>query len=152
MTSEELMRANLIALAQRYAEAKGWSLATVSKEIHGNQAFLNAYLAGEMAPRVDTYFSMVEKLRANWPKEALAWAKVDAREWKTKASNGDAFEVRREEGDSYHLFVRGRRRGAPHGSLAEAKAAAAAMAPEIPWPDTAALPKLGKKVDKLIAA
>lgn len=68
MSPEDLMRTNLIAVAQRYAEAKGWSLATVSKEIHGNQAFLGAYLAGQMSPRVDTYFAMIEKLRANWPR------------------------------------------------------------------------------------
>jgi hypothetical protein len=68
MTAEELMRANLIALAQTYATAKGWSLATVSKQIHGNQAFLAEYFAGKMSPRVDTYFTMIEKLRREWPK------------------------------------------------------------------------------------
>jgi len=68
MTAEDLMRANLIALAQTFATAKGWSLATVSKQIHGNQAFLSEYFAGRMAPRVDTYFTMIDRLRAEWPK------------------------------------------------------------------------------------
>jgi hypothetical protein len=145
------MRTNLIALAQRYAEAKGWSLATVSKEIHGNQAFLGAYLAGEMAPRIDTYFSMVEKLRANWPREPLAWEKTDSRIWKARASSGE-FSIERIEDGDYLLLVPGRRRGTTFESLAGAKTAGASHAPEMPWPETAAIPKLGKKVDALAAA
>lgn len=70
MSPEDLMRNNLIAIAQRYADARGWSLATVSKEIHGNQAFFAQYLAGRMSPRLDTYFAMIEKFRARWPRGA----------------------------------------------------------------------------------
>lgn len=75
MAPEDLMRTNLIALAQTYASAKGWSLATVSKQIHGNQAFLGEYLAGRMSPTVRTYFSMIEKLRRNWPR-GTPWPKT----------------------------------------------------------------------------
>lgn len=75
MKPEDLMRTNLIAIAQRYAEAKKWSLATVSKEIHGNQAFLSEYLAGQMSPRVDTYFAMIAKFRAKWPR-GVEWPKT----------------------------------------------------------------------------
>lgn len=75
MSPEDLMRNNLIALAQTYASAKGWSLATVSKEIHGNQAFLAEYLAGRMSPTIRTYFAMVEKLRAKMPR-GTKWPKT----------------------------------------------------------------------------
>ena len=77
MNPEDLMRQNLIAIAQTYATAKGWSLATVSKQIHGNQAFLAEYLAGRMSPTLRTYFAMVEKLRANWPR-GVEWPKTAA--------------------------------------------------------------------------
>lgn len=64
---EELMRQNLIAMAQAYAHAKGWALATVSKEIHGNQAFLEGYLNGEMSPTTKKYFAMMKHLVSNMP-------------------------------------------------------------------------------------
>lgn len=75
MTAERIMRENLVTLANCFAEAKGWSLATVSKHIHGNQAFLNEYLNGkraggevkEVSPTVKTYFKMMKKLRDEWP-------------------------------------------------------------------------------------
>jgi len=75
MTPEELMRANLIVLAQTYAQAKKLSLATVSKEIHGNQAFFAEYLAGKMSPTVRTYFLMIDKLRVKWPR-GVKWPKT----------------------------------------------------------------------------
>lgn len=73
--TEKLMRQNLIVLAQRYAEAKKWSLSTVSKQIHGNQAFLEKYLRGEVAPTTETYFKMVNRLRINWP-AGTEWPKT----------------------------------------------------------------------------
>lgn len=72
MQPEDLMRQNLIAISQTYATAKGWALATVSKQIHGNQAFLGEYLAGNMSPTVKTYFGMIDKFRAHWP-EGTDW-------------------------------------------------------------------------------
>lgn len=72
---EDTMRQNLIAIAQAYASAKGWSLSTVSKKIHGNQAFLAQYLAGKMSPGVDTYFAMVDRMRVDWPK-GTAWPRT----------------------------------------------------------------------------
>jgi hypothetical protein len=72
---EDLMRQNLIVIAQTYANAKGWSLTTVSKQIHGNQKFLAEYFAGQMSPTVRTYFLMIERLRANWPR-GTAWPKT----------------------------------------------------------------------------
>lgn len=75
MTPEDLMRSNLIAIAQRFADAKGWSLSTVSKKIHGKQDFLENYFAGKVNPRIDTYFSMIGKLRASWPR-GTEWPKT----------------------------------------------------------------------------
>lgn len=67
--SEQIMRENLLVLAQTYATAEGWSLSTVSKQIHGNQAFLAKYLAGEISTTIRTYYLMVNRLRARWPKK-----------------------------------------------------------------------------------
>ena len=63
------MRENLLVLAQTYAESKGWSLGQVSKLIHGNHGFLGKYLAGEVSPTTRTYFLMLNRLRASWPKK-----------------------------------------------------------------------------------
>jgi hypothetical protein len=65
--SEQIMRQNLLVLAQTYASAHGWALATVSKQIHGNQAFLEKYLAGEISTTIKTYYLMVNRLRQRWP-------------------------------------------------------------------------------------
>ena len=67
--SEEIMRNNLLTLAQTYATAKGHALSTVSKEIHGKHDFLGNYLAGTSSPSVKTYWQMVNRLRAGWPKK-----------------------------------------------------------------------------------
>lgn len=66
------MRENLLVLAQTYADATGWSLSTVSKQIHGNQAFLANFVAGTSSTSIKTYFRMVEKFRRNWPART-AW-------------------------------------------------------------------------------
>lgn len=77
MNPEEMMRNNLIAIAQAYAEAKGQAMTTVSKNIHGNQNFLQQYLVGEVAPTVKTYFAMVNRFRHKWPK-GTPWPKTVA--------------------------------------------------------------------------
>lgn len=66
------MRANLLVLAQTYADAKGWQLTTVSKQIHGNQYFFRDFIAGEISTTLKTYFQMIDKLRLNWP-VGLKW-------------------------------------------------------------------------------
>lgn len=66
--SEQIMRDNLTVLAQAYANAKKWSLATVSKKIHGKHSFLEDFIAGRASTALKTYFGMVDKLRADWPK------------------------------------------------------------------------------------
>lgn len=69
------MRENLLVLAQTFATANGWSLSTVSKQIHGNQAFLAEYLAGEVSTTIKTYYLMVNRLRSKWPPKT-AWPKT----------------------------------------------------------------------------
>lgn len=66
--SEQIMRDNLLVLAQTFATAKGWALTTVSKLISGNQSLLEGFISGRISPRIKTYFGMVDKLRAEWPK------------------------------------------------------------------------------------
>ena len=67
--SEEIMRQNLLVLAQAYASAKKLALTTVSKEIHGRHEFLEEYLKGNMAPTTRTYFLMLNRLRSRWPRK-----------------------------------------------------------------------------------
>lgn len=74
---EQIMRENLLVLAQAYATAKGWSLATVSKQIHGNQAFLAQFLSGQVSTTIRTYEKMVGKIRTDWPK-GLGWPETRA--------------------------------------------------------------------------
>lgn len=73
--SEQLMRENLLVLAQTYATAKGWSLVTVSKKIHGNQRFLAEFTDGDVSTTLRTYYQMVDRLRADWPK-GVKWPKL----------------------------------------------------------------------------
>lgn len=73
--SETIMRQNLLVLAQTFADANGWSLSTVSKQIHGNQAFLAKYAGGEISTTIKTYYVMVNRLRAAWPKKT-PWPKT----------------------------------------------------------------------------
>lgn len=73
--SEKLMRENLLVLAQTYATARGLSLSTVSKQIHGNQGFLARYLDGSISTTIRTYYLMVNRLRKNWPPKT-PWPKT----------------------------------------------------------------------------
>lgn len=70
--SEQIMRENLLVLAQTYATERGLALTTVSKQFHGNQSFLEGFISGKISTTVRTYFSMVDKFRAEWPK-GLKW-------------------------------------------------------------------------------
>lgn len=73
--SEVALRDNLITLAQTFATARGLSLTTVSKQIHGKHNFLERYAKGEVSPRVDTYFFMIRHLRRNWP-PGVSWPEL----------------------------------------------------------------------------
>lgn len=73
--SEQIMRDNLLVLAQTFATAKGWSLVTVSKKIHGNQRFLAEFTEGTVSTRIETYFQMIDRLREQWP-PGLKWPEL----------------------------------------------------------------------------
>src|ERR1700722_11862364 len=75
--SEEIMRQNLFVVAQAYATARGLSLSTVSKEIHGNGKFFADFLAGRASCGLNTYFLMADKLRKAWPKN-VPWPQTTA--------------------------------------------------------------------------
>lgn len=90
--SEQIMRENLIVLAQAFADANGWSLSTVSKQIHGNQAFLAKYSAGEISTTIKTYYLMVNRLRRDWPKKT-PWPKTSPIEKLGKKVDGGFSDV-----------------------------------------------------------
>jgi hypothetical protein len=73
--TEQTMRQNLFVIAQAYAEATGLSITTVSKKIHGNGDFFAGFLAGTLSCGVDTYFNLVNRFRARWPKNT-PWPKT----------------------------------------------------------------------------
>lgn len=73
--SEQVMRQNLFVLAQAYATATGLSVTTVSKKVHGNGEFFAGFLDGSISCGVDTYWILVNRLRARWPKET-PWPKT----------------------------------------------------------------------------
>lgn len=74
--TEKIMRENLLVIVQTLASAKGWSWSTASKHIHGQQAFFTRFFASDpeerISVRLDTYYSMLDRMRAIWP-EDLAW-------------------------------------------------------------------------------
>ncbi len=66
------MRENLMVLAQTYANANGWALSTVSKQIHGKHSFLEDFFAGKTSTTLKTYYRMVNQLRRDWPR-GIKW-------------------------------------------------------------------------------
>lgn len=64
------MRQNLFVIAQAYAEATGLSMVTVGKKIHGNGDFFGEFLNGDISCGVNTYYQLVNRFRARWPKGA----------------------------------------------------------------------------------
>jgi hypothetical protein len=74
--TEKIMRENLFVIAQAYATAKGLSLTTISKEIHGNGGFFAGFIAGELSTGLDTYFTMLNRMRSRWPRKT-PWPKTN---------------------------------------------------------------------------
>ncbi len=67
MNNEDIMRTNLVRLAKAFAKARGLSMATVSKKIHGKSDFFEQYEAKRQTTRINHYWMMVNKFRAIWP-------------------------------------------------------------------------------------
>jgi hypothetical protein len=73
--SEQIMRENLTALAKKFAKARGLSLSTISKKIHGKSDFFEEYSAGRQTTRINHYWLMVNRLRMLWP-PGVEWPKT----------------------------------------------------------------------------
>lgn len=67
---EALCRADLDAIAKTYAVATNLALATVSRQFHGNQAFVAGFARGEVTVTLSKLRELVEKFGAAWPKGA----------------------------------------------------------------------------------
>lgn len=67
---ERTCRANLLAIAEAYARVEGLSLATVSRQFHGNQAFLGRLKSGKCSMTVPKLDEMVRSFISKWPKGA----------------------------------------------------------------------------------
>ena len=72
---EALCRADLDAIAKTYAGATNLALATVSRQFHGNQAFVAAFVRGEVTVTLSKLRQLVEKFAAEWPK-GTRWPEV----------------------------------------------------------------------------
>lgn len=65
--SEQIIKENLLAIADAYAKATGFSIATISRQFHGNQAFLGDFKKGERSITVSKMEEMLAAFRAGWP-------------------------------------------------------------------------------------
>ena len=72
---EALCRADLDAIAKTYAGATKLALATVSRQFHGNQAFVASFARGEVTVTLSKLRELVEKFAATWPR-GTKWPKV----------------------------------------------------------------------------
>lgn len=72
---EALCRADLDQIAKTYAVATNLALATVSRQFHGNQAFVAAFVRGDVTVTLSKLRELVEKFAAAWPK-GTRWPKV----------------------------------------------------------------------------
>lgn len=66
--SEQAIKENLLAVAETYAKATKLSLATVSGQFHGNQAFLEDFKAGTRSIILSKLFEMLDRFRQEWPR------------------------------------------------------------------------------------
>lgn len=67
---EKTARENLLLIAREYARATGLSLATISKEMYGNQAFLQGFEQGKQSIRLSKLDEMLVKFSDKWPRGA----------------------------------------------------------------------------------
>lgn len=72
---EALCRADLDAIAKTYAVATNLALATVSRQFHGNQAFIAAFVRGEVTVTLSKMAEIVERFAREWPR-GVKWPAV----------------------------------------------------------------------------
>lgn len=69
-TIEETCRDNLLAVAGEYGRATGLARATVSRQFHGNNAFLDEFRCGKCSVTLSKFQEMLDAFRSKWPKGA----------------------------------------------------------------------------------
>lgn len=74
-TIETLCRDDLSAIARTYAKASDLAVATVSRQFHGNQAFVEGFARGQVTVTLSKLRELVDKFAAAWPK-GTKWPKV----------------------------------------------------------------------------
>lgn len=64
---EQTCRESLIGFAKAYADATGLSLATVSRQFHGNHKFFEDYETGERSITISKAQEILDAFGAKWP-------------------------------------------------------------------------------------
>lgn len=75
MDIEEACRADLLAIAQTYAEATHVTLKTVSYKFYGRADFFERFRDDEISISLATQSEMLEKFDRKWP-PGVKWPKV----------------------------------------------------------------------------
>lgn len=71
----EICRRNVLALADAYGRAKGWSEATVSNRFYNNGVFFRRLRAGEQSISVEKFGYILGEFARVWP-EGVPWPKL----------------------------------------------------------------------------
>jgi hypothetical protein len=71
----DLCRQNLVALAEKFAEAEGVQLSTVSKRAYGNATFFDDLREGRQSISVRKVNDALAWFRENWPK-GVEWPEL----------------------------------------------------------------------------
>ena len=69
---ENFCRHWLLAVARKFAKARGLTIATVSRKAHGAAHFLEAFERGEISVTLSQYDKMMGFFEREWP-DGTAW-------------------------------------------------------------------------------
>lgn len=70
---EKAARKNLLTIATVYAKARGWSLATVSKEVHGSSKFFDDFRKGNVSTTLAKMEQMLLEFGRLYREGGLSW-------------------------------------------------------------------------------
>lgn len=73
--SAEILRDNLLAIAETYGLAKGLSLDQVSKRFYGNVGCFRRFSHDDAAITTVKYYDMVDEFRKKWP-DGVSWPRL----------------------------------------------------------------------------
>lgn len=71
---EQALKDYMLAIAEEYARANGWVLATVARRLHGDDGFFRKFAAGEVSITLKKYDEMLVSFASDWPEDA-EWPK-----------------------------------------------------------------------------